>query len=525
MTPLRKEYLYQLSDMSGASHTAEYLATAINKVIESIGVNRISALVSDNASNVQNARAIIHNKYPNIENVRCIAHAINLIACDIVKENFGDRLLRRVNNLATYFKKSHQAGAKLTQLIKENEISGGGIKLYCKTRWTTASESVESLIRLEPILEKISSEYDYLLSDKAKHIIQGRNFFSNLRILAFVLDPLRKAVLVLESRSATLGDCFLNLAQLAAVLKKLPRSFNQTFRNHCFKVMNERFEEFDDDKYLTCFFLDPRFRDSLIKKGAYTKVVKCAMTIGKRLGFDFLETKILCEQLRKYKDHEEPFDLDIACCLEDARSWWELIDTNPQPDTLPTVARHLLSICPNSASCERGFSTLGWLFNKRRLNLNLQRLESMCKMIMYWKSNAKTELGFYGLNQQKNTRLSDTEINRRISEAFAETDDEDDECEGESESETSALQIVSNETIPKDNCIVLIESVWIEKFVDLSHNLITEGIGNIPNDILDNSDNSDINDYEIDINENNEDGKGVLDYNIDDLLEEFVSEE
>ncbi|CAG8439633.1 21309_t:CDS:2, partial [Rhizophagus irregularis] len=36
---------------------------------------------------------------------------------------------------------SHQANAKLAQIIKEKGISGGGLKLYCKTRWTTASES------------------------------------------------------------------------------------------------------------------------------------------------------------------------------------------------------------------------------------------------------------------------------------------------------------------------------------------------------------------------------------------------
>ncbi|GBC19251.2 ribonuclease H-like domain-containing protein [Rhizophagus irregularis DAOM 181602=DAOM 197198] len=37
MTPSRKEYLYQLSDLSENSHTAEYLVTVIEKVIEGIG--------------------------------------------------------------------------------------------------------------------------------------------------------------------------------------------------------------------------------------------------------------------------------------------------------------------------------------------------------------------------------------------------------------------------------------------------------------------------------------------------------
>ncbi|PKC13058.1 hypothetical protein RhiirA5_496448 [Rhizophagus irregularis] len=49
----------------------------------------------------------------------------------------------------------------------------------------------------------------------------------------------------------------------------------------------------------------------------------------------------------------------------------------------------------------------------------------MCKLILYWKSNSKTELGFYRIDQKKNTRLSDDEINIRIAEAFAEDDDEE----------------------------------------------------------------------------------------------------
>ena len=170
MTPSRKEYLYKLKDLSEHSHTSSMLVEEIQKVIEKIGPNKISAIVSDNAANVRNARKILHEKYPNIESVRCIAHAINLIACDIVKENFGDRLLRKVNILGTFFRNSYRAGTKLTQLIKDNNINGGGIKLYCKTRWTTASDSVESIIRLEQILEQIFTDDGNLLNDKALHL-------------------------------------------------------------------------------------------------------------------------------------------------------------------------------------------------------------------------------------------------------------------------------------------------------------------------------------------------------------------
>ena len=512
MTPKRKEYLYQLSDISEHSHTAEYLSSVIEKVIVDIGINRISAVVSDNASNVRKAREIIHDKFPNIESVRCIAHCINLIACDIVKDNFGDRLLCRVNILTTFFKNSHRANSKLIQLIKEKGIVGGELKLYCKMRWTTASESVNSVINLQQILEEIVAD-DRLTNENIVRIIQSRNFFSDIRILAFVLEPLRKAVLALEARAATLADCFLSLVRLAAVLNKLPRSFNTSFRNHCVKVINERFNEFDDDKYITCFFLDPRFRSAALKKISFKRIIKCVASIGQRLGFDLYEIDILLNQLQQYKEEKDPFDMDLSLAKKSPLNWWKLTATDPEPELLPKVACHLFSICPNSATCERGFSTLGWLF-ERRLNLKLETLESMCKLITYWKSNFKTELGYFGIDQRKNVRLSDDEINVRIAEAFKETDDDDDD-------HLTPAGVAGGERIPNDDCYVVIKPVWIEKFIDLSHESIIKDI-DVPTDILDDfdenmNDNNRVGDGGEKDNDSNR-GKGVYDYDIDDLL-------
>ena len=89
------------------------MAKKIEEVIENIGPNRISAIVSDNAANIKKAREIITEKYPRIENIRCISHCINLIACDIVSHTFADKLLHRVNILTTFFRTSHMAGKYL----------------------------------------------------------------------------------------------------------------------------------------------------------------------------------------------------------------------------------------------------------------------------------------------------------------------------------------------------------------------------------------------------------------------------
>ena len=95
---------------------------------------------------------------------------------------------------------------------------------------------------------------------------------------------------------------------------------------------------------------------------------------------------------------------------------------------------------------------------------------------MHWKSNAKTELRYYGIDQKKNTRISEAEINVHIAEAFAEMDDDDDSDDSDVSNEASTCQKINGEAIPPDNCVVLIEEIWIDKFVDLSHNLIINAL-------------------------------------------------
>ena len=180
MTPLREKYLYKLVDLSEHSHTADYITEVVEEIIEKISPNKILAIITDNAANIYNIRENLQEKYSNIENVRYIAHAINLIACNIIKEGFGDRLLQKINILESFFKNSYQAGTKLIQLAKENNIQEGSIKLYYKTRWTTASDSVNSVIRLELILNEIVTNESHLLNDRIKYVIQIRNFFSDL---------------------------------------------------------------------------------------------------------------------------------------------------------------------------------------------------------------------------------------------------------------------------------------------------------------------------------------------------------
>ena len=179
-TPDHQEFLWSLKNLSDHSHTADFLAVQIEEVINKIGNDNFSAIVSDAGANIKLARHHITSKYPYMLNVRCIAHAINLISKDICKTPFANKILRRCMVLVKYFKASHLPGnilellenginifnliyyiiyflgQTLKNLAIESGVEGGRLKKWVDTRWHTMYDCVESVIFHRVPLETVS---------------------------------------------------------------------------------------------------------------------------------------------------------------------------------------------------------------------------------------------------------------------------------------------------------------------------------------------------------------------------------
>ena len=81
---MHNKFLYSLHDFSANSHTAEFLVEKIDTILDEVGRDRFTAIVTDNASNMKLTRQTIHEKYPKILSLNCIAHCINLVSKDIL---------------------------------------------------------------------------------------------------------------------------------------------------------------------------------------------------------------------------------------------------------------------------------------------------------------------------------------------------------------------------------------------------------------------------------------------------------
>ena len=172
MTPDRKEIIHCIKDLSANSHTANFLADQLNEVITDVGAENFAAVVSDHASACAAAKKIISTRYKHILPIRCIAHHVNLVSTDICKTSFAKDVISKCQKIVKYFKQSHQAGEELRTKIT-NEIKGGGLKSYVVTRWTTAWDCTNSILRLEQVLKNVREDVSHYIL----YICLFTNFF------------------------------------------------------------------------------------------------------------------------------------------------------------------------------------------------------------------------------------------------------------------------------------------------------------------------------------------------------------
>jgi hypothetical protein len=155
ITPTRCQYIHSIDDFSSDRHTAIFNEEKILKVIETIGSDKFSAIVTDAEAAMQAAKRRVIKEYPHIMAIRCIAHHINLVTKDIISIEWSKTTLQKCQKIISFFHRSHRAGDALRNEIKKSFL-GGNLKSSVKTRWSTAWDVCESILRLENGIKCVS---------------------------------------------------------------------------------------------------------------------------------------------------------------------------------------------------------------------------------------------------------------------------------------------------------------------------------------------------------------------------------
>ncbi|CAJ0629518.1 16623_t:CDS:2 [Entrophospora sp. SA101] len=203
---------------------------------------------------------------------------------------------------------------------------------------------------------------DLLTNDKVKHILGLRGFFHDVGLVTSVLLPLQKAILNLEGTNVNLADCFIQLVKLAVNINKIsPEHGLIEFRNHCIKVINNRWESFEIHPYLLAYFLHPLYHGVGLKSTIWPNLTKYAGEIFWNMNKKNHSNNKVAEligQMANFKCSEGVFSIQYSSSYTRPRTWWQVIDDSNE--YVKSLAIKIFSI----TACERAFSALGFCMEK-----------------------------------------------------------------------------------------------------------------------------------------------------------------
>lgn len=131
-----------------------------------------------------------------------------------------------------------------------------------------------------------------------------------------------------------------------------------------------------------------------LREQQFESIVATAIKIWQQEGHDQYECANLVAYMRLFREKKNGFHLPYCFETDTPLLWWLTNYTGSK--SIGQLAVKLFSITPHSADCERTFSTLGWLYGKRRQRLTLSRIQAMAQVRSFYISNIEKELVFFG---------------------------------------------------------------------------------------------------------------------------------
>ncbi len=313
-------------------------------------------------------------------------HAFSTTMASVMGHKYAGDLITRAQKIVTFFRASHQPLELLNRLAKSMGIKRTLVTSN-KTRFTSVHASIESVVRLQSVLQEIARQRTALLSKEVVKIISEDMFFVKLKQLCRLLEPFSLVIAAVQAARTTLADVMRYWLYLAKQITGVAsEGLPSEFKSHCYVAYNLRHQEMVSPMCKLALFLHPMYRD-VVSKDSWVEVQLTAGNLWKGYKYSKQQIQQLLKDIQLYKLHEEPYSvLPVDGELASLKLYWKEILSNDENLELPKLAILMLDIKPHAADPEKTVSLMGWYDSARRSQLLSATTTAMTTIKMHYQN-------------------------------------------------------------------------------------------------------------------------------------------
>ena len=196
---------YKSIEIVGQSITHQVLKEEIETVIEEIGLSKITAIISDNGSNMILTQQQMNLKYNTILRINCAAHTLNLLIQDMTKLMGPHLLILNAKEIVKEIVKSRtkkgQFIKKWDEHVKKEKEKGNFVRKInlltpVMTRWYAISDMIYRLMRNKEVLKNLAIDPEVHIKDENQKMILSNDFWKDLKEFYNFINPMIKGILM-----------------------------------------------------------------------------------------------------------------------------------------------------------------------------------------------------------------------------------------------------------------------------------------------------------------------------------------
>ncbi|KAL3689774.1 hypothetical protein R1sor_016083 [Riccia sorocarpa] len=387
------EMVYDHADGSNVTKDAKWVAVNMIKVIREIGPKNVLQFTVDNAVLNSLAGQIIRAEFPHIVFGGCVAHEIDLLFEDMAKLPWIKAIFSECNDIVCFIKNSHQPHTMLMDFFSD----GATLLKPGITCFATNIIMLDRTYHLEQCLKRmvVSERWKTWATDSRrpsktrikaesiKQIILDDTFWNKCHDVLLMVEPVYRLLRQVDAHKDFMGRIFWDSWEAQESIRDLWKhsslKSNLLSKVRCDEVLllfQLRWDKWHNIIHSTTMLLHPSYLFDPKRHELY--------------GWDYI--------LEDFQEYIKVYGEGIL---------------GYESPNLRMVAMDVLGLTTVALTCERGWSSYGFVHNKLRNRLVMHRQHKL----VYILHNARIN-GIDSKRHRKTTRLLNTYYTSRVQQTI-----------------------------------------------------------------------------------------------------------
>lgn len=352
-TPL--PLLYKSTEAEESARAAASIAEQLKAVVNEIGPQKVFAVVTDDAPDMQAAWALVEEAFPHVTAMGCTAHGLDQLARDVLGLQTMRTLLKRAEQVVSLVRGS-QMVAETYCLWQKAKNKTGMLTLTGNAKGVSVVPFYTSLLEGKDSLQEIAISLSLDVEASVRSTLQEAAFWQGLASTRNLLSHVASAIDYIKREDAVLSDVVKIFADLRERMSaSLPSTLLHSSEKEAVIEFINRHREFCVKPiHAAAYMLDPKYVNRQILSG---EQINSAYYVISNLSHHLnLEEGRVLGSFAKFSTKQGLWKGDgiwDSCRHVSASTWWRgLCSSEP----LSQVASILLQI-PPSLAASGGYSS------------------------------------------------------------------------------------------------------------------------------------------------------------------------